>query len=209
MKSRLANMLAICTLLTTAPAIASAQTTRTLTPQVQPAPGGVAPLLSTGPIKFYVTIQGRAQGAFKGQSASANHQGQIEGLQFSLDVTSPHDPTSGLATGRRQYSAVTLTKRWDASSPQLLQAEIANEVLSSVQFDFVRNSPDGREYTFETIRLTDATVSAFRHFVTDAPSSAGTSQAEQPLEEVSFMFRTMTIVNNDARTTASDALSAQ
>ena len=167
--------------------------------------GEMTPMLSTGPVRFYVTIQSQKQGVIKGQSTTQAHQGQIEGSQFSFSVTSPRNMSSGMAMGHAQYSAVTFTKQWDASSPQIMQAATTNEVLPSVQFDFVRPGPNGQEYTFETIRLTDASISSIKHYI-EPPSTTGGGPAmgSQALEEVSFTFRNISISNTDGKTSMSD-----
>lgn len=162
------------------------------------------PMLGQGPVSFYVTIQGQKQGSFKGQSSNASHQGQIQGLQFSVTATSPHNMTTGMASGKTQYSTVTLTKPWDASSPQIFQAAISNEVLTSVEFDFVRPGANGQESVFETVRLTNATIASVKDFVRDTESSSGSSQSSEALEDVAFTFQKIQIVNNDGKTTMND-----
>lgn len=176
---------------------------RTSEPVIRPE-AGATPMLAQGPVSFYVTIQGQKQGSFKGQSSSPSHQGQIQGLQFAVTATSPHNMTTGMASGKTQYSTVTLTKQWDASSPQIFQAAIGNEVLTSVEFDFVRAGANGQDDVFQTVRLTNATITSVKDFVRDAESSSGSSQSSEALEDVAFTFQKIQIVNNDGKTTMSD-----
>jgi type VI secretion system secreted protein Hcp len=159
------------------------------------------PALSPDAKYFYVTISGNKQGAFKGQSTSAEHPGQITGFQFLCQTTGT-EAASGQATGRRQYSPVVFTKELDASSPQLFEAASTNEVLSLVQFDFIRTSPDGKEYVYETIKLTDATISSLKDYM--GFPDAGEASDPRQLEDVSLTFRKIEFSNNDGKTTSID-----
>jgi type VI secretion system secreted protein Hcp len=202
MKLTLVKTLAILAVLALVPA-ARAQKNKKVG-DMEMRPDAAAPVLSQGPVTFYVTIQGQKQGTFKGQSASPGHPSQIQGLQFSLTLTSPRNMATGAASGKAQYSAVTLTKPWDASSPQLLVAAASNENLPIVEFDFVRPGANGQDYTFETIKLTDATISSVKDFVRDAEGGTASEQTSQALEDVSFTFRNISVVNNDGKTSATD-----
>lgn len=159
------------------------------------------PSLSPDAKYFYVTIQGAKQGTFKGQSTSAAHQGQITGFQFLCQTTS-QESSAGQGVAKRQYSPVVFTKEMDASSPQLFDAASTGEVLGLVEFDFVRTAADGREYVYETIKLTDATVSSLKDYM-GFPDAGETSDPRQ-LEDVTLTFRKIEFTNNDGKTTAID-----
>jgi type VI secretion system secreted protein Hcp len=164
------------------------------------------PMLSTGPVTFYVTIHAAKQGALKGQTTSPAHQGQIQGMQFDAQLSAPKDVTTGAASGKRQYSPITITKQWDASSPQLYDAASSNETLTLVEFDFVRTGPNGQENVFETIKLTDATISSVKDYIlTPASAGTGVQGSAQALEDVAFTFQKIEITNNDGKTTAIDS----
>jgi len=96
--------------------------------------------------QFYVTIQGAKQGQFKGNGGGVRKAregakgGKIAGVRFLLEATSPRDLATGHASGKRQYKPIQITKEWDASSPQLFQALIQNEVLKSVLFELVETN---------------------------------------------------------------------
>jgi type VI secretion system Hcp family effector len=157
---------------------------------------------SDQPSVFYVTIKGARQGIFKGEVSGANHRDQIAGLRFSFQGTAAHDTATGQATGKRQYSVVLFTKEWGPASPQLLTAMATNEVLQSVDFEFVRSNPQGKEYVFETVKLTQATITSFRQYL--GVPGAGDPADPRPLEDVSLTFRKIEIMNNEAKTTFSD-----
>ena len=146
--------------------------------------------------EFYVTIEGTKQGKFKGDSQSKGHEEQIAGLAFDYEVTSPRDPASGQATGKRQHRPVTITKHWDAATPQLFQALVTNEVLKSVLIEFVKTSLNGEDSVYHRISLTDATIA-------DIHQHANADTHE--LEDISFTVREIEIENVEGKTSATDS----
>lgn len=148
--------------------------------------------------KFYVTIEGAKQGRFKGESKSERHKDQVEGVRFAYGVKTARDAASGQASGKRMHSPVTITKEWGAASPQIFQAVVTNEVMKSVAIDFVRTNPEGVEYVYQTIRLTNASISEVRQFNDRFTSGA------VDLEDVAFTFQRIDIENKDGKTSASD-----
>jgi type VI secretion system secreted protein Hcp len=147
---------------------------------------------------FYVSIVGRQQGKFQ---AEGGRSGKIEGLAFHYEVTSPRDPATGQASGRRQHSPVTFVKQWGAASPQLLTAAVNNELLNSVLFEFIQMNPNGEEEVFHTIKLTNASVASIKQ---DVKGVAGGKDL-QDLEEVSFTFQSMEMQNLDGKTMVADS----
>jgi len=165
------------------------------------------PALAAGDKIFYVTIRGVKQGVFKGQSTNRQRQNQIQAFQFLMQLAAPRDASTGQASGKRQYSPVTITKEWDASSPEIFEAASTNEVLSLVEFDFLRTSPDGKEAVYETIKLTDATISSVKRYI--GFPNAGEPSDPRQLEDVSFSFSKIEITNNDGGTTFIDSWNSQ
>lgn len=155
-------------------------------------PGGSQPTV------FYVTVKGTRQGNFKGESLGNAHRDQIEGLRFAFQVSSPRDSATGQATGRRQYTAVLFTKEWGAASPQFLTAAATNEVLQTVEFQFMHTNPMGQERVFETVTLTQATVAGVRQYL--GVPSVGDPADPRPLEDITLSFRKIEVTNNDGRT---------
>jgi type VI secretion system secreted protein Hcp len=152
--------------------------------------------------EFYVTVEGRKQGKFKGESAREAHRNKVAGLRYRYEVTSPRDMATGQASGKRQHGAIQFTKEWGAATPQFFQALVTNEVLSSVLFEFVRTSPEGVEEVHTTIRLTNATVASIEHSIGDTKQERVFDTAE--LETVSFTFQRIEIENKYGKTAAAD-----
>jgi len=160
--------------------------------------------------QFYVTIQGKKQGTFKGDGVAAegNEAGKgqgdrIAGIRFFAETVSPRDTATGQASGRRQHKPITITKEWDAASPQLFSALVTNEVLTSVLFEFVKTDAQGQEFVYHTIKLTDGGVSDIKSYL-DLTDTTGDAYDAHELEDVSFTFRKIEIENKEGKTVAVD-----
>jgi len=155
------------------------------------------------PSLFYVKVKGKKTGDFKGDSMRAGHVGAIEGIKFAYQMTTPVDVATGMPTGRRQYSAITFTKPWSPASPEFIQSWSTNEPLTNVTFEFITVGLDGKEVPYQTITLTNATVSAIKRHM-------GVSMGTEPpdpreLEDISFSFQTIEVYDAAAKTTATDS----
>jgi len=146
-----------------------------------------------------VTITGSKQGTFKGESIRGNEKNKIPVLDFGYEVVSPRDPATGQATGKRQHHAVTFVKAWGAATPQIFAALVTNETLKTVLFEFTRVDPAGKEVVFQTVALTNASVSGLKEY-TQPNAKGGTDD----FDLVSLTFQQITITNNDGNTTATD-----
>jgi type VI secretion system secreted protein Hcp len=160
-----------------------------------------------GGIQCRVAIRGAKQGQFKGDSTSRGAEKWIRCSQFLLSLTAPRDAATGLPTGKRQYAPIVITKEWDAASPQIFQAASTNEVLPQVELEFLRSNPAGMESVFETVTLTNATISAVKQYI--GFPDAGEPPNPHPQENVSFTFQKIEITNAEGKTTAVDDWSAR
>ena len=157
--------------------------------------------------EFFVTIEGIKTGIFHGESSHQASGNKIAGLKFFYEVASPRDPATGMATGKRQHKPITITKEWGAASPQIFHALASNETLTSVLFEFMQTSPAGKEEVSYTIRLTGATISAFRQYIGNVEDFAyDATRDSRKLENVTFNFRTIEMKNIAAKTSAVDDL---
>jgi len=150
-----------------------------------------------------MAITGTKQGAFKGQGLVTAYASSIEIHAFQYGVQSPRDVSTGLASGKRQHSPITVTKEWGQATPQIFQALTTNEVLTSVKFQFTRTDPTGKTYVYHTITLTNATISAMTQH-TDKNARHQEANDTLELEDVSFTFQAITIENIDGKTSATD-----
>jgi type VI secretion system secreted protein Hcp len=158
--------------------------------------------------EFYVTIEGTTQGAFKGESLRKGQEKKVAGLSYSHEITAPRDIATGMASGKRQHGPVKITKEWGASSPQLFQALVTNEVLKSVLLEFYHTTREGKEEVYHTIKLIDATVAKIASS-TGSGESASTAKTSatydtHELEEISFTYRRIEVESKTGQTSAID-----
>ena len=160
---------------------------------------------------FYITVEGVKQGTLKGATSGSPRQvegaktknGKIAGIKFLAEATTARDVATGQASGKRQHKAITITKEWDASSPQLYQALVTNEVLKSVLFEFVKTDAKGEEYIHHTIKLTNAAVANIRAYL-DLTDTSGDPYDGHELEDIAFSFQKIEMANVDGKTQAVD-----
>ena len=154
----------------------------------------------------HLKLKGQKQGDIKGDSSqtSLGRADTIECFEFEYGATSPRDASTGMATGRRQWQPIVIRKRFDRSSPLLAQALVNNEVMTEGTFKFYRPNPtgDGTTEPFFTIQIKNGRVSAFRQVVPHP--TGGEERDDHPYEEIEFVFQTITITNDAAKTSATD-----
>jgi type VI secretion system secreted protein Hcp len=149
---------------------------------------------------FWVKITGSKTGPFRGETTLKARENSVEGFRFSSQVTSPRDGATGLPSGKRQHSPITFTKLWGPASPQIFQACVTNEILPTVKFEFWRVIPTGQQVLYQTITLTNASISSVRRYV--AVAVAGDPPDPRELEDVTFTFQKIEIQDNAAGGTA-------
>ena len=151
-----------------------------------------------------MTVKGAKQGVFKG--GSGQKANVMTCIAFDMSLVSPRDAATGQAGGKRQWKPITVTKEWDASSPQFFEAAATNEILTQVVIDFSRRSPNGTIDVFYTVTLTDASVTQIDQTdsllnLRDAPNMAA--------EKISFTFRKIEIEEKTGKTTYVDDWTAR
>ena len=109
---------------------------------------------------------------------------------------------TGQASGKRQHSPIVSTKKWGAARPQLFEALTATEVLRTVLVEFVETRRTGAEDAYQTIKLTNATVSGMRMHLNEPPP--GEPADNRALEGVSLTFQRIEFENKPAKTAAMD-----
>lgn len=129
----------------------------------------------------------------QGQSTqtSLGRENSIECLYFEDAVRTAREKGSGMATGRRTYEPIVIRKRIDRSSPLLAKALCTNEVVEGI-FKFFRPSPagDGTTEQFFTIEFAHGRVQSIKRTSPDTIDPA--SSMDPPMEEVAFVFHTIT-----------------
>jgi type VI secretion system secreted protein Hcp len=158
-----------------------------------------APAVRRGQKHAYITIEGTKQGKFKGSSNIKGREDAIEIQSYRLGVSAPRDVSTGQASGKRQYQAISFKKPVDASSPQFMTALTTNEVLKTVKIEFY--GPDnhsGEERVYQTVTLTNASLKSWTQ---DFENESG---GGDDLELVELVFEKITLESNTAKTSAQD-----
>ncbi|HEV8098016.1 MAG TPA: type VI secretion system tube protein TssD [Gaiellaceae bacterium] len=156
-------------------------------------------------IQAYVKIKGAKQGQFKGEGSQKGSAqgGTIPLLRFASSAEAPRDAASGMASGKRQWQPIRLTKQWGAASPQLLQALSTNEQLTSVVFEFYRPDPAGKQQLHYRVTLQNAFVSSISSSL-DLTLAAGAPAAGRELEDVALTFQSIKVEDVADKVTATD-----
>ena len=126
---------------------------------------GVPPELSgpQGSAPIHVTIKAQKQGDILGGSTAKGREGTIAVIAYSHQIVSPRDAASGLPTGKRQHKPITFTQQIDRATPQLLQAMVTNENLTSVVFSFYGTDAKGASVLYYKVTLANASIASISH----------------------------------------------
>lgn len=138
---------------------------------------------------IWVTITGQKQGKFTSDITRKGFEGKIDVLSYTDSISVPTDGASGLPTGRREHSPISITKNIDKTSPLLANAAFNNENLSSVKFEFVRPTPtlggSVGEKVFFTIDLTNSNIISLTRTMT---GDARTESLELTFEKITITY---------------------
>jgi len=124
----------------------------------------VSALPADAALMAYAYIKGQKSGLIKGGVIQKGREDSIGVIAYSHDVTTPRDPASGLATGKRQHGVFKITKELDKSTPLLYGAWVNNETLTDVTFKFWTPrlggaiGGGGTEVQHYTVKLTNARI---------------------------------------------------
>lgn len=144
----------------------------------------------------------------KGESTqqSLGRADSIECVYYKQSIVTAREAGSGMATGRRQYEPLIIRKRIDKSSPLLAKALCDNQVIEA-EFKFFRPNPtgDGTTEQFYTVAIKQGRIASIAAVVHDTivPSTA----TDPPLEEVSFVFHTISWTYTNGGVTHEDSWS--
>jgi len=152
----------------------------------------------------------KANGAdIKGDSTqvSLGRGDSIECVYYEQAVRTARESGSGMATGRRQYEPITIRKRIDKASPLLFKAMVENQVIDG-KFKFFRPNPtgDGTTEQFFTVEIKKGRISGYKNYVPDTIEPA--SSTDPPLEEIQFIFHTISMTYTNGGVTHEDTWDA-
>jgi type VI secretion system secreted protein Hcp len=111
--------------------------------------------------------------------------GSIEISSISWAVSTPIDWATGAASGRRDYAAISITKRIDKATPLIFKAITTNQIVEG-KIKFFRPHPTG-----------DATTENYYTLEFKAGRIESISQSvgggDIPMESIGFAFRAFTM----------------
>lgn len=139
---------------------------------------------------------------------SLGRENSIECVYFEHAVKTAREAGSGMATGRRVYEPLIIRKRIDKSSPLIFKALCENQVIDGT-FKFFRPNPtgDGTTEQFYTIDIKQGRINTIKDFVPDTINPV--SSSDPPLEEITFVFHTISWTFTNGGVTHEDTWSAQ
>ena len=140
---------------------------------------------------IHMTLTGANQGQIQGSCTAAGLEGTIGVIGFIHEVVSPRDAASGLPTGKRQHSPVTITKRIDKSTPLLFNVLVNNENVNQLVLKFYHKSASRNVMDYYQIELTNARI-------------CGIKQLDTEREQVSFTYQKITWTFVEGGITAED-----
>ncbi|GAB3625221.1 Hcp family T6SS protein CtsH1 [Pandoraea terrae] len=139
----------------------------------------------------------------KGSSTVQGREGSIEIIGFSHGLTLPVDGQSGIITGTRMHSPMSLEKEFDASSPYLYKAVATGQTLESAELRWYRINHSGREELYFAMLLEDVKITGVN------PGMANTKVMSMSqlnhMESVSMMYERITWHYTDGNIKFTDA----
>lgn len=141
-------------------------------------------------VHLYLTANG-AEIKSDSTQTSLGREGSIECVFFEDSVRTAREKGSGMATGRRTYEPLRVLTRIGPHSPLVAKALCNNEVIEGT-FKFFRPNPagDGTTEQFFTVKIEEGRVASITRRVPNCIDPA--SSQEPPLEEIAFVFHTIT-----------------
>lgn len=158
-------------------------------------------------ILCFISVEGAQQGVIKGECKERGREGKIAGYGYTYSIVSPRDQQSGLPTGRRVQSGITITKTIGVSTPKLFQALNNNEVLKNVTIEFWGSAMNpaignGMETRYYTIKLTNASISRINQFG-GSNAVEKNLKTDQAMEEVTFTYQKLEMEGSEGGITNS------
>jgi type VI secretion system secreted protein Hcp len=127
-----------------------------------------------------------------------------QNVGFKLQALSLRDASSGLPSGKRQHSPLSITKETDSASPNLFQHCISSrEGFPEIVVSIWNTNGQGKSETIaHTITLTNATITGYTRYTPQLglngnPGHSGhaTSTSTHELETIQLTFQAIKITN--------------
>lgn len=156
----------------------------------------------------YLRLKGVKQGEIKGSVTLTGREGTILVVAAEHEISSPTDAASGLPTGKVQHKPFILVKEVDRASPQIMNALLTNELMTTFKLEFWRASGTlNVEKLFYTVSLTNARFGAIKLEKLNTAYPENDSIRER--ERVAIYYDTITWTSADAGTSAMGSWDSQ
>lgn len=135
-------------------------------------------LLSPAASDYLLELDG-----IKGESTDDAHRGAIEISSFSWGVSNSSTIGGGGTAGKATFKEFTVTKKTDASCPELFIRCATGQHIPSAVLHVRKAGTAGKPETYLKITLTDVLVSSYL-----SEGSAGTPGNTVPEQSISFSY---------------------
>lgn len=109
--------------------------------------------------KMYIRLESTTQGAFKPNKPAAKGNSFMECKNVTF-LSAPMSSGTAKSNGAQKHEPMKVTIESAVAAPQLLQDQWTNKVIRTVQLEFVHSDKTGKEQTYMTIKLTNATITS-------------------------------------------------
>jgi type VI secretion system secreted protein Hcp len=127
---------------------------------------------------IFLHVQTARAGKIKGEASTEEHKNDIDVRTWSWGLASSSAIGSGMATGRRSYRNLVITKGFDTASTALLSALATNDKVTEAMLSMRKAGGEALDYYRMTLR--DARVTAV---------DVEVDGEGRPVERVSFSFQ--------------------
>lgn len=158
-------------------------------------------------LNAYLSLKGKKTGEIKGSVIQKGREGKILVIAASHQLSSPTNPATGGASGKRVHAPFIITKELDKSTPLLYNALVTNELLPEWKLEFwgpqiKAATGAGSEVQKYTVKLTNARIIDIHFVMPNVKDPELVKYVEY--EEVSFAYEKIEWVWMDGGLSAMD-----
>ncbi|GGI27625.1 type VI secretion system tube protein TssD [Pedobacter mendelii] len=158
-------------------------------------------------LNAYLTLKGKRNGEIKGSVVQKGREGKILVIAASHQLSTPSNPSTAMAVGRKIHSPFIITKELDKSSPLLYNILASNDSITEWKLEFwgtqIKTAiGSGAETQKYTVKLTNARIINIKFVMPNVKDPDLAKYVEY--EEVSFAYETIEWTWVDGGITATD-----
>ena len=124
-----------------------------------------------------------------GDSPRQGLQAYTEVNGYNHEVSSPFDPATGLATGKRQHRPFKIVKEVSRSSIDFRNTWVRGQTLKNAELRLYRQAQTGQEVNYHTYRFIGIRIVSIRDWM---PNNRDSAVLNLPhMQEISFTYDTI------------------